>query len=448
MGYFLYNVLLLMASPVIVLGLLAKPRCRRGLLQRLGRVPTHLKHLNSPIIWIHAVSLGEVTAVVPFVKELHARHPHCSLVVSTVTETGREAVEQQLGHVAHHCYCPVDFTWAVKAYIRALHPMAFLLIETELWPNLLRLMADQQIPAILVNGRLSSNSFQRYQRIRSFMRQVLSFMTLCLMQTERDAQRIINLGADPEIVRTSGNMKFDHVDAPPEDTHFVTLSRSMLHLAPHEIVLVAGSTHAAEEDQLLRCYRRLCNIMPSLVLLIAPRHIERSQNVEENIRRHGFSCIRRSRLQNDHGTHEEPTTSRVILLDTRGELVSAYALGWIAFVGGTLTPIGGHNLLEPARWGVPVFFGPYTDHCAEVARILSDAGGGVEVQNEDELFHRIKEAHEDASWSTRVGQAAQKALAAHRGVVNKNIQMIQTVVPMLDTVPVEESSAYVLGKMY
>ncbi len=446
MGYFLYNVLLLIASPVIVLGLLAKPRCRRGLLQRLGRVPTNLKHLNSPVIWIHAVSLGEVTAVVPFVKELHALYPHCSLVVSTVTETGREAVEQQLGHVAHHCYCPVDFSWAVKAYIRALHPVAFLLIETELWPNLLRLMADQQIPAILVNGRLSSNSFQRYQRIRGFMRKVLSFVTLCLMQTERDAQRIINLGASPEIVRTSGNMKFDHVDARP-DTHSVPLSRSTLHLAPHEIVLVAGSTHAAEEDQLLRCYGRLCEIMPSLVLLMAPRHIERSQNVEDNIRRHGFLCTRRSRLQNDSETHEETKTPRVILLDTRGELASAYALGWIAFVGGTLTPIGGHNLLEPARWGIPVFFGPHTDHCAEVARILCDAGGGIEVQNGDELFRRIKEANEDASWSARVGQAAQKALAAHGGVVKKNIQMIQTVVPMLETVPVEESSTYVLDRM-
>ncbi|GJL66776.1 MAG: 3-deoxy-D-manno-octulosonic acid transferase [Nitrospirales bacterium] len=446
MGYFLYNVLLLIASPFIVLGLLAKPRCRRGLLQRLGRVPPNLKHLHAPVIWIHAVSLGEVTAVVPFVKELHAQHPHYSFVISTVTETGREAVEQHLGEMAYHCYCPLDFPWSVKAYIRTLHPVVFLLVETELWPNLLRSMADHQVPAILVNGRLSSNSFRRYQQIQSFMKQVLSALALCLMQSERDVERLIDLGANPETVRHTGNMKFDQ-DEGPFDVDLEPVSRSLLGLAPQQKLFVAGSTHEAEEDLLLRCYGRLHDIMPSLVLLIAPRHIERSPTIRENIRRHGFSCTLRSRLQNGMGIREEPDRPHVIVLDSRGELASAYALGWIAFVGGTLTPIGGHNLLEPARWGVPVFFGPYTDHCTEVARILRDAGGGIEVQNEDELFSRIKEAHEDASWRIRVGEAAQKALGEHGGVVKKNIQLIQSVVPMLDSVPTEESVPYAVDKI-
>ncbi|WP_447968244.1 3-deoxy-D-manno-octulosonic acid transferase [Nitrospira sp. M1] len=441
----MYNVLLLIAFPFIVLGLLVKPRCRRGLLQRLGRVPDNLKHLPVPVIWIHAVSLGEVTAVVPFVKALHEQSPNCSLVISTVTETGREVVERQLRGIAQHCYCPVDFPWAVRAYIRALQPVAFLLVETELWPNLLRSMAQQQIPTILVNGRLSSNSYQRYQRIQGFMRHVLSSMTLCLMQSERDAQRMINLGANPDTVLNSGNMKFDSIDTQPE--HYPeSVSRSILGLAPHEKLFVAGSTHPEEEDQLLRCYKRLCDTVPSLVLLMAPRHIERSQQVEDNIIRHGFLCFRKSRLQNHHGQNDALKTPRVILLDTRGELASIYALGWIAFVGGTLTPIGGHNLLEPARHGIPVFFGPHTDHCVEVARILQEAGGGIEVQDEDELFNQITMAHGDESWSLRVGHAAQQALTAHRGVVKRNLHKIQSVVPILDVTHPARSAGDVVGK--
>jgi len=401
--------------------------------------------LPVPVIWIHAVSLGEVTAVVPFVKALQEQTPNCSLVISTVTETGREAVERQLSGIAQHCYCPVDFPWAVQAYIRALQPVAFLLVETELWPNLLRSMAQQQIPTILVNGRLSSNSYQRYQRVQGFMRHVLSSMTLCLMQSERDAQRIISLGAKPETVRNSGNMKFDSIDTQSAH-HLESVSRSMLGLAPHEKLFVAGSTHLEEENQLLRCYRRLCDTVPSLVLLMAPRHIERSQQIEDNIIRHGFLCSRKSRLPGHHEQHEAFGTPRVILLDTRGELASIYALGWIAFVGGTLTPIGGHNLLEPARYGIPVFFGPHTDHCVEVARILQEAGGGIEVQNEDELFNQITMAYCDASWSARVGHAAKQALEAHRGVVQKNLHMIQSVVPSLDEIHPERSVGHVVGK--
>ncbi|GJL53135.1 MAG: 3-deoxy-D-manno-octulosonic acid transferase [Nitrospirales bacterium] len=386
-----------------------------------------------------------MTAVVPFVKALHEQSPNCSLVISTVTETGREAVERQLCDIAQHCYCPVDFPWAVRAYIRALQPAAFLVVETELWPNLLRSMAKQHIPTILVNGRLSSNSYQRYYRIRRFMGQVLSSLTLCLMQSERDAQRLINLGANPDTVRNSGNMKFDSIEE-QSTQHPESVSRSMLGLAPDEKLFVAGSTHPEEEEQLLRCYRRLCDTVPSLVLLMAPRHIERSQQVEDTIIRHGFLCSRRSRVQSHHGHTDAARTPRVILLDTRGELASIYALGWIAFVGGTLTPIGGHNLLEPAQHGVPVFFGPHTDHCAEVARILREARGGIEVQDEDELFNRITIAHDDVSWSTRAGHAAQQALAAHRGVVKKNLHMIQAIVPILNEIHAETSAGHVVGR--
>ena len=425
MGYFLYNVLLLVASPFILIILLAKPRCRHGLLQRLGWVPENLRNLTSPVLWVHAVSLGEVTSVVPLIKGLRHRYPHWTVVVSTVTETGREAVEKQLADVAQHCYCPLDFSWAVQAYVRCLHPMALIVVETELWPNLLRSCSRRDIPTILVNGRLSSTSFHRYRYIQGFIANVLSAMTLSLMQSERDARRIIELGAKPGAVHVSGNMKFDHVNDEC-DSHELGLSPSLFGVTSGEKLIIAGSTHSEEEDQLLRCYKRLHELFPSLVLLLAPRHIERVTQVEEKIVKQGLLCIRRSRLMHND-VQSDRSQPRVIILDTRGELSLLYSLGWIAFVGGTLTPVGGHNLLEPARWGIPVFFGSYTDHCSDVAQLLLQAGGGIEVQDEHQLFDRIIQAYQDDSWTERVGHAAREVVDAHRGVVMKNIEYIRGV---------------------
>ena len=423
MGYPLYNILILLASPIVVLIMMAKRRCRRGLLQRLGRVPLYLKNRDGPVVWVHAVSLGEVTAAIPLIKALHQRFPNWTILVSTVTETGREAVEERLDGIAHHFYCPLDFPWAVNAYVREVRPVAFLVVETELWPNLLRSISRLHVPTILVNGRLSSNSFQRYLMIPGFMKEVLSTLTLCLMQSERDSQRMIRLGADPKRVYNSGNMKFDLVDE-AGDVCSSMISPSQISVTADEKLIIAGSTHCEEEDQLLRCYQRLCESLPRLVLLIAPRHIERTNKVEEKILTYGFPCLRKSQIKSNTAMAQSNQGPRVIILDTRGELSSIYSLGWIAFVGGTLTPIGGHNLLEPASWGKPVFFGPYTDHCEEVSRLLREGGGGIQVQNEDEFYEKVKRAYNDESWIQRAGKAAYDVLQAHRGVVKKNLEHI------------------------
>ena len=430
MGYFLYNILLVIASPFIVLTLLSKPRCRRGLPQRFGRVPSHLRALKSPVIWVHAVSLGEVTAVVPLVKHLHQQYPQCTFVVSTVTETGREAVEQRLAGVAYHCYGPLDFTWAVNAYVRCLRPVAFLFVETELWPNLLRTMCQRQVPAIMVNGRISSASFTRYQRVRKFMEQMLSCVTLFLMQSERDAQRMVNLGAKAESVQVTGNMKFDLCDSGPID-HPLSTIRDQLGLKETERLFIAGSTHSEEEDQLLRCYKRLCETVHSVVLLIAPRHIERISKVEAKVLSFGLPCQSKSQLVRRSQHSLSAQTPRVIVLDTRGELAFLYALGWVAFVGGTLVPVGGHNLLEPAQWGIPVLYGPYTDHCAESAKILREAGGGFEIQNEEELFDKLTEAYQVPTWVLKAGSAAKEAVEKHRGVVKRNLIFIEALLSQL-----------------
>lgn len=449
MWYLLYNVFLILASPVILLVLLAKKRCRRGLPQRLGL--SRLSGLSGlsrafgsprpnrpaqrdrpdqpdrPVIWLHAVSLGEVTAAVPLVRALARRYPEHRLVVSTVTETGREAVEQRLAGIAEHCYAPLDFPWVVSAFVNRLNPRLYLFVETELWPNLLRTLRQRGVPTVLVNGRVSSRSFERQRRgvVRPLYRRMLESVSLCLMQSDRDAERIIALGADPARVHRTGNIKFDQ--PVPEVPANGSLCRDVLRLAEGEELFVAGSTHPGEEEQLIACYQTLLQRFPALVLLVAPRHIERAPQVETMIRGKGLEVVRRSRLGADPPIPANATGPRVILLDTRGELATVYRFAALAFVGGTLIPVGGHNLLEPAVWGKPVWFGPHTDHCQEVADLLIQAGGGRQVRDGEQLAAELAAHLDDRPSLARMGEAAQRAVLANRGALDRSLELIASV---------------------
>lgn len=425
MSYFIYNVLLVLASPVILCILLAKRRCRRGLTQRLGWLPRRYDLFKPPMVWIHAVSLGEVITVVPLVRAMKDRYPTWTFLVSTITETGREAVEQRLSEIAVHCYLPLDFPWVVEAYVRKFRPVAFVFVETELWPNLLKCLSRYGIPTFLINGRLSSRSFQRYRLIKRFMTKVLSFVDLCLMQSERDVQRIRELGAQAEKVFRTGNMKFDQ-DGQSSLSSLPTITRTELGLNEDEELIVAGSTHAEEEEQLLACYARVHRVIPSSVLLIAPRHIERAENVEATIRSSGIETVRRSTMSTVKREEPQGKKPRVIVLDTRGELSHVYAFARVTFVGGTLVPVGGHNLLEPARWGKPVYFGPFTDHCSEVANLLVQAGGGIQVKDAEELSTQFLRAFQDPKLTQDIGSAARRVVDANQGAVRQNLDLIMS----------------------
>jgi len=420
MWYLLYNVLLLLATPVILCLLLAKKRCRRGLPQRFGFTPPSILPDGRPLVWIHAVSLGEVVAVTPLVKELHRRHPDHRFAVSTVTETGREAVEQRLRGVAEHCYAPLDFPWVVSGMIDHLRPVLYLFVETELWPNLLRRLHRSGVPTVLVNGRLSSRSFarQQWEPVRSFYRSMIQTLTLCLMQSDRDAERIIALGADARAVKRIGNIKFDQPT--PESTDSRS-ARSSLGLHDGEQLIVAGSTHPGEEEALVDAYRSVSERHPSTLLLLAPRHIERAEQVETMVRARGLS-VRRRTAMTAVGS-EAWSGPRVILLDSRGELAGLYREAVVAFVGGTLVPVGGHNLLEPALWGKPVLFGPYTDHCAEIAGLLLQAGGGLRVTGR-ELATQIERLLDRPDEGARIGSAARSVVEENRGALQATVDTV------------------------
>lgn len=426
-----YNVLLVIASPLIVAVLLAKRRCRPGLFQRLGLragssdrsgVSGEPNSPDQPVIWIHAVSLGEVVAVTPLVNELHRRHPECRLVISTVTETGREAVEQRLAGVATHCYAPLDFPWVVSRCIERLQPCLYLFVETELWPNLLWHLRQRGVPTVLVNGRLSSQSFGRQQwaPVRSFYRTMLQTLSLCLMQSDRDVDRIVALGAEASRVRRTGNIKFDQpIPAMGEGGAI----RAHLGLQNSDQLFVAGSTHPGEEEILVKCYQALVARCPSAVLLLAPRHIERAESVEAMIRAHGLVAQRRSTI--GQGDALQSRGPRVLVLDSRGELAEIYREAVVAFVGGTLVPIGGHNLLEPAQWAKPVLFGRYTDHCAEIADLLIQAGGGRRVLQAEDLTQQAMVLFSDDKQRERMGRSARQVVEQNQGALLRTLEAIE-----------------------
>ncbi len=421
MWYFLYNALLVLAAPVILLVLLSKKRCRRGVWRRLGLLPSSLCGTEEPVIWVHAVSLGEAVAVVPLVQELRKRYPHDRLIVSTVTETGREAVEQRLKGIAEHCYAPLDFPWVVSRVVGFLNPRLFLFVETELWPNLLRCLDRRGVPCAMVNGRLSSRSFEGYRRVRPLIAQVLSHVRLFLMQSERDAERVTALGADPARVVRVGNLKFDQPAG--QATATKAINREALGIHDDVPLLVAGSTHPIEEEALLVGYGRVLTQWPKAVLVLAPRHIERAPELETVVRSRGYQVRRRSRM---NGAAARPIgDSQVIILDTRGELAQVYGLATVAYVGGTLAPVGGHNLLEPARWGKPVLFGPHTDHCEESASVLLDAGAGVRVENGEAFGRQVAQLLRDGSARDRMGQAALRVMAENRGALERSLDLLE-----------------------
>src|SRR5438128_3683471 len=320
--FVLYNLLLLLASPVILAVLLAKKRCRPGLRQRLGWLPRDLDKSRDgrPTIWVHAVSLGETTAVVPLVQQLKTRYPAARVFVSTVTETGKETVLRRLAGQAEHLYFPLDFRWSVRSALRAVRPHLIVVVETEFWPNFLREASARRIPVILVNGRLSTDSFAGYRRLRPFFRRVLAAFTLCAMQTDRDVERVIQLGVEPKRVVRTGNLKYDQVAASAQATAGL-LSRQDLKLTGDEELFVAGRTHPGEEDAVLDCYRRLLDVAPALVLVLAPRHIARAEDAVRAVRARVFTAVRRTKLPGASGALI--TGPRVVILDTRGPVINA-----------------------------------------------------------------------------------------------------------------------------
>lgn len=412
--YFLYNVLLMLGTilflPVILFKLLTVPKYRGGLTQKLGRLRKGVMRTigKSRPIWVHAVSVGEVMAAHPLVRELKKTYPGRKLILSTVTMTGNYTATRRVPEADAVFYFPFDFPWIVRRVIRGINPEIVLVAETELWPNFFRELHRAGIPCAVINGRISPNSHRNYLKLRSLFSQVFEYITLFCMQSEQDALRIMDIGADPAKVIITGNLKFDQTVSP--------VRSSPVAFPQKRKVIVAGSTHRGEEAVLLEVFSRLREKYPELVLIIAPRHPERFNEVEVLVNSARFDCQRRTALKG--------TIKDVLLLDTIGELRTFYALCDIAFVGGSLVKVGGHNLLEPAAMKKPVVFSKYMFNFREISEALISAGGGVMVKDKGELYFQLDGLLSDPVRAKRMGERAYQVIEANSGAAKKTIEAV------------------------
>ena len=384
-----------------------------NLRQRLGL--GHHEPPPAPVGWVHAVSVGESIAAAPLLEGLRRSYPALPLVVSTVTETGARLVRERFAPLASHRYFPLDFPPVIRRVVDSITPAFFVCMETELWPNTLRVLAARGVPTMIANGRLSDRSFRRYRMVRTAMKRVLADITVFGMQSAEDARRVIALGAPPERVVVTGNLKAEPLADP---AGAVDLWHRLLGLAADQPVWIAGSTHRGEEEAVLEAHCRALLDRPNLALVLAPRHPERVGEVIGVLKARGLAAVRRSDLPS------RPSPGAVIVLDTVGELAQLYAIADVVFVGGSLSPLGGHNMLEPALRGKPVLFGPHTHNFREAAAVLVDSGAGRVVRDAGELGAELKRLLADSVLCARLGAAGRDAVLARHGAVRATLELI------------------------
>jgi 3-deoxy-D-manno-octulosonic-acid transferase len=425
--YVLYTLLLLLGGvgllPHILWRCLRGATYHRDLAERFGYgfVSSTTVQAASGCLWFHAASVGEVQGVRPLIARLHTCVPELPIVLSVFTPVGKHIAQRIIPEAVGIFVLPLDLPWLMRRMMRCLRPCALIVQETELWPNLFHAAARQHIPVVLVNGRLSPRAFRRYQWIRPLMRRVLADVTLCLVQSAEGARRFQHLGMDDRRLQVTGNTNIDRA-------LLATAQLNHTHpLAPLVIgrrLLVAGSTHEGEESVLLAVYRRLYVHYPDLLLVLAPRHLERVESVVRHVQAHNCRAVRRSQCEDVQAVDLAGAT--VIVLDTMGELATLYSLCTVAFIGGSLVPIGGHNTLEPAVFAKPLLFGPYMHHFPELAALLRRAGGALQVQGEEELYERLVYLLTHPEAGNTMGQCALAALAANRGALERTSTAIKT----------------------
>lgn len=410
----LYALALVIALPYWLIGMLRAGKYRAGLSERFGKVPARLRlpSAGEQSVWFHAVSVGEVLAVNGLISALKEHVPELRVVVSTTTLTGQTLARQRFG-AENVFYMPLDLPFAINSVLRAIRPTMLVLAETEFWPNVLRLTKTSGARIVVVNGRISNRSLPGYRRFRRWLHPVLELIDLFMAQAAIDAERLIAIGAPAERVKIGGNLKFD-AKVPTE----TELSRSLRQvLVPGQEVLVFGSTVEDEEALLIPCFKALLGDYPDALIVLAPRHPERFDSVTELLHNSGLSFWRRSTWNG------KPIAGGVLLLDTIGELASIYSLAEIAFVGGSLVPRGGHNILEPAQFAKPILIGPYYENFRAIVDefVANDA---VRIVSSDQLaanlLHFLRSPEEAAS----MGNRAASVVAKGRGSVQRTLDSV------------------------
>ena len=370
-------------------------------------------------IWIHALSVGEVISALPLVDALAKKYPDKDIVFTVTTLKGMTIARNELeGKVKALVTMPIDFWWCIRQIVNYIRPSIFILVETDIWPGLIYYLKKRGIRSILVNGRVSPRTFKSYRRFAFLTRKIFKPFELCLMDSELDSKRLLKVGiAPPEKVNTVGNIKFDR--------HWFPMSQeerrnwlSLLNLEFRDLIWVAGSIHHGESEVLLEVFKKLHPSFSALRLIIAPRTIEQSDDILSQARSMGLKAILKTKLSKNRDHYE------ILILNTLGELGRIYGLSEVSFVGGSLVSRGGHNLLEPASFGCPVLFGPYTEDFYLMSELLIEAGGGWRLKDENELYEAMKRLLVDVEMRTRMGGLAKAFVEKNRGALERVMSYI------------------------
>jgi len=424
--YILYNIILFAAAiiilPYFLLKIIFTGKYRKSFIQKLGgrqaEILANLK--DGPRVWIHAVSVGEVTAAAPIVASLKIKRPEVQIIFSTSTETGQEMAHRFIKDVAAFFYFPLDIPCIVRKMIRLVKPDVFALVETELWPNFLRACAERRIKTLMVNGRISPRSYSRYRLTRFFWKRILYNLNAAGMISEIDAVRLKNIGMDPTKIKVLGNAKYDALAALAAPA----LQEEIAHrfnARKNEKYFVAGSTHEGEEKIIIDVYQELLKRYADFKLIIVPRHIERTNDVLSLLRQASFNDII---ILSDINNGRQRKDERIIVVDVIGELFKVYSLATIVYCGGSLVHKGGQNILEAAAWGKVIFYGPSMEDFSAEKALLEEAGCGVTIRNTEELLQGIFQVLENPEELKRRGDRGKSVILANIGAAARYADLI------------------------
>lgn len=411
--------LILLMSPLILWKRFRTGKYKQGWKQKFwGQLPQRTD-FSSPLIWLHAVSVGEVLQLRQVIAKLKESCPNgLQILVTTTTDTGHAVATEKLTD-CQVAYFPLDFSWAVKNALKRVQPDYLVLVELELWPNLIRMASRFQIPLLLINGRLSARSFRGYHRIRCLVRRLLSRFSLIAVQSEEYQKRFLALGAPPERTVVTGSIKFDGVVTDRQNDRTTEL-REWMQIQPDEQVFIAGSTQEPEEEMALNIYSELLQEFPKLRMVLVPRHPERGDSIAKLIQDRNFPLLRRS-LQK---AGAPPTPRAVVLLDTVGELGACWGLADVAFVGGSFGNRGGQNMLEPAAYGAAVCYGPNTSNFRQVVDLLEQHQATVRTRTPEELKAFIRTMLADQEQAEELGRRAREVVLSQQGATARTVDLI------------------------
>ena len=430
--YVVYSLLILLfgliASPYLAYQAIRYKKYIGSRSQRMGYLPVSFNLDAEESIWIHAVSVGEVLTVRALIAALKRRYPHLRIFLSTTTMSGQQVARRNVQAVDAVFYFPFDLTFIVRRTLRLVKPRLFIMMETEIWPNLLRECKRTGVATIMVNGRISSRSYPRYKLVRPFFRRVLADVDRFCMQSEESARRLIDIGAEASRVSVTGSLKFDSLETPGATALESRGQNRVLRyfrITPGRPVIVAGSTMRDEEEPLLQAFKRLKSSVTNPLLVIAPRNPERFGEVTQLARSKAFVTVKRSDLPID----AEPR-AEVVVLDTVGELAQVYQIATAVFVGGSLVDSGGHNILEPAMFGKPIVFGPHMQNFKEIADAFVANDAGIQISHARALEETLLALLTDPVRRARLGAAARALVESNRGAKDKSLTVIAQLLPL------------------